>query len=189
MDCSSPGSSVHGILQARILEWVAISFSRGSSQPRDQTWLFCIVGRFFTVWDIREAPKESPADTKENPHYLVMWTDFFLTFYNRTPYFSSKIIKGLSKSWNWEMHCLQNLKVPRRCLACFKFMSAKRFNNCFLSVRMASVYLIIFRNATFEPLCYLWGHSFVSSVVFVCPMWVCQVYLLGRERGCLHYNV
>ena len=39
MDCSPPGSSVHGILQARILEWVAISFSRGSSQPRDRTWI------------------------------------------------------------------------------------------------------------------------------------------------------
>jgi len=49
MDCSLLGSSVHGILQARILEWVAISFSRGTSQPRDQTWLFCITGRFFTT--------------------------------------------------------------------------------------------------------------------------------------------
>ena len=47
MDCRSPGSSVHGILQARILEWVAISFSRGSSQPRDRTQVFCIAGRFF----------------------------------------------------------------------------------------------------------------------------------------------
>ena len=45
MDCSPPGSSVHGILQARILEWVAISFSRGSSQPRDRTWVSCIAGR------------------------------------------------------------------------------------------------------------------------------------------------
>ena len=44
-DCSRPGSSVHRILQARIMEWIAISFSRGSSQPRDQT---CIAGRFFT---------------------------------------------------------------------------------------------------------------------------------------------
>ena len=42
-------TSVHGILQAGILEWVAISFSRGSSQPRDLTQLSCIVGRFFTV--------------------------------------------------------------------------------------------------------------------------------------------
>ena len=50
MDCSLPGSSVHGILQARILEWVDIPFPRGSSQPRDWTWGFCIVGRFFTIW-------------------------------------------------------------------------------------------------------------------------------------------
>ena len=42
MDCSLPGSSVHGISQARILEWVAISFSRGSSQPKDWTWISCI---------------------------------------------------------------------------------------------------------------------------------------------------
>ena len=49
IDCSPPGSSVHGISQARILEWVAISFSRGSSQPRDRTWVFCIAGRFFTI--------------------------------------------------------------------------------------------------------------------------------------------
>ena len=49
MDCSLPGSSVHGIFQARILEWVAISFSRGSSRPRDRTRVFCIVGRHFTI--------------------------------------------------------------------------------------------------------------------------------------------
>jgi len=46
MDCSSPGSSVHGILQARILEWVVIPFSRGSSQPRDQDQVSCTAGRF-----------------------------------------------------------------------------------------------------------------------------------------------
>ena len=45
---SPPGSSVHGILQARILEWVAISFSRGSSRPRDRTLFSCIAGGFFT---------------------------------------------------------------------------------------------------------------------------------------------
>ena len=56
MDCSSlPGSSVHGISQARVLEWVVISFSRGSSRPRDWTQVFCIVGRFFTIWPSREA--------------------------------------------------------------------------------------------------------------------------------------
>ena len=54
VDCSLPGSSVHGILQARILEWVAIPFSRGSSQPRDWTWSSCIAGRHFTLWAARE---------------------------------------------------------------------------------------------------------------------------------------
>ena len=49
MDCSQPGSSVHGILQARILEWVAIPSSRGSSRPRNRTQVFCIAGRFFAV--------------------------------------------------------------------------------------------------------------------------------------------
>ena len=57
-DCSLPSSSVHGILQARILEWVAIPFSRGSSQPRDQSWVSRIVGRFFTIWATREAVTE-----------------------------------------------------------------------------------------------------------------------------------
>ena len=49
MDCSPPGSSVHGILQARILEWVAISFARGSSHPRDRTWVSRTVGRRFNL--------------------------------------------------------------------------------------------------------------------------------------------
>ena len=48
MDCSPPGSFAHRILQARILEWVA--FFRGSSQPRDQTWVFCLTGRFLIIW-------------------------------------------------------------------------------------------------------------------------------------------
>ena len=58
-DCSLPGYSVYGILQARILEWAAIHFSRGSSQPRDQTWVSWIAGRLFIVWAI------------EKPHILI----------------------------------------------------------------------------------------------------------------------
>ena len=54
MDCSLPGSSAPGILQPRILEWVAISFSRGSFQPMNRTQVSCIVGRFFTNWAMRE---------------------------------------------------------------------------------------------------------------------------------------
>ena len=50
-----PGSCVHGIFQAKILEWIAIFFARGSSQPRNWTWVSCIAGRFFTNWAMREA--------------------------------------------------------------------------------------------------------------------------------------
>ena len=57
--CSLPGSSVSGILQARILEWVAIAFPRGPSRLRDWTQVSCIAGRFFTVWATRKAPQIS----------------------------------------------------------------------------------------------------------------------------------
>ena len=50
MDCSLPGFSIHGIFQERVLKWVAISFSRRSSWPKDWTWVSCIVGRCFTSW-------------------------------------------------------------------------------------------------------------------------------------------
>ena len=57
MDCSPPGSSIHGILQARVLEWVAISFSRGSSWPRDWTWVSSIAGRCFYHLSHQGSPK------------------------------------------------------------------------------------------------------------------------------------
>ena len=56
MDCSLPGSSIHGIFQARVLEWLAISFSRGSSQPRDQIYISCISRRILYHWATPETP-------------------------------------------------------------------------------------------------------------------------------------
>ena len=55
LDCSLPGSSVHGVFQARQLEWAAISFSRGSSQPRDWTQVSRLEGRCFIIWATRES--------------------------------------------------------------------------------------------------------------------------------------
>ena len=69
MDCNLPDSSVYGILQARILEWITIPFSRGSSQPRDPTCVSCIAGRFFTNWGTREAPINRPP-TSEYINFL-----------------------------------------------------------------------------------------------------------------------
>ena len=73
MDCSPPGSSVHEILQARVLERVAISSSKGSSQPRDWThisWVSCIAGRLFTT-----EPQGSPnKNVTTHVKVLYMWT-------------------------------------------------------------------------------------------------------------------
>ena len=68
MDCSLSGSSVHGIFQARVLEWIAISFSRGSSWPRNRTWVSRIAGRCFTVWATEEA---------YFPNLLAYWVQHF----------------------------------------------------------------------------------------------------------------
>ena len=65
LSLTPPGFSVHGILQARILEWIAIPFSRGSSWPRDQTQVFCTGGRFFTIWANREAPNVAQIQVKD----------------------------------------------------------------------------------------------------------------------------
>ena len=76
MDCSPPGSSVRGISQARILEWVAIPFSRGSSRPRDRTHISCVsalAGRVFTT-----APLGSPPLLHNLRHislvYITVWS-------------------------------------------------------------------------------------------------------------------
>ena len=83
MDCSLLGS-IHGILQARILEWVHISFSRGSSQPRDRTWVFRTAGRLFTVWATMEAQKCTYLNfkkillKKKCYHLSLQWLIIFL---------------------------------------------------------------------------------------------------------------
>ena len=75
MECSPPGSSVHGIFQARILEWVAISFSRGSVLPRNQTQVSRLACRFFSVlatreawWQIKEGYKGSTTSAPSRQH-------------------------------------------------------------------------------------------------------------------------
>ena len=73
MDCSPPGFSVYEILQARILKGVAIPFSKVSSQPRDQTWVSCTAGRFFTVWATREALIISTSFKVIYLIYMVVW--------------------------------------------------------------------------------------------------------------------
>ena len=82
MGCSLPGSSVHGIFQARVLEWVAISFSRGSSRPRDWTQVSCIAGRRFTIWATWEAPPATPPNPRSASYWIwtpPIWPDWLMT--------------------------------------------------------------------------------------------------------------
>ena len=77
MDCSLPGSSVHGIFQAIVLEWIAISFSRGSSQPRDRTQVSHIVDRCFTVWATMAVTLKGKWKCKSLSHvwlFAILWT-------------------------------------------------------------------------------------------------------------------
>ena len=70
--CNRVDYTVHGILQARILEWVAFPFSRGSSQPRDQTQVACIAGRFFTRWATGEAQENWRGRLKRDAIHIYM---------------------------------------------------------------------------------------------------------------------
>ena len=74
MDCSQPGSSLHGILQARILEWVIIHFSRGSSKPRSRTGVSCKAGGFFTTWATREFGEMSQIQMATCSMITFIWT-------------------------------------------------------------------------------------------------------------------
>ena len=85
MDHSPPGSSVHEILQARTLAWVAIPFSRGSSQPRDRTQVSHTTGGFLTSWDTREAHSlpyqeaNKKQASKKQAHFLIfLSTSYFI---------------------------------------------------------------------------------------------------------------
>ena len=75
---SPPGSSVHRILQTRILEWLAIPFSRRSSQPKDRIWVSCIEGGFFTALTTREAMNTSISSTIHSFLQSSFHTDHFL---------------------------------------------------------------------------------------------------------------
>ena len=93
MDCRPPGFSVHGILQARILQWVATPFSRGSSWPRDWTEVSGIAGRFFTIWATWEAPIKGGAEAK-----IPVFSDSGLNLSTTQPNTTKNILKYIRSS-------------------------------------------------------------------------------------------
>ena len=78
MDCNLSDSSVHGILQTRMLEWIAISFFRGSSWHRDWSQVSCIAGRYFTIWATDEAQNLALIIKPNNSHLVDYKSCLFL---------------------------------------------------------------------------------------------------------------
>ena len=85
MGCSLSSSSVNGIFQARVLEWIAISFSKGSFRPRNRTQVSCIAGRRFTVWAIREVTIPRPQLQSLHWGHLRHWPTPMATLALRPP--------------------------------------------------------------------------------------------------------
>ena len=100
MDCSPPASLVHGIFQARILEWVAISFSRRHSWPRDWTQVSCIAGRRFTVWATKEVMLDIISGDCFITGSLFLW--FFFKHILPTPH------PSLLYLWGWNFFFLDS---------------------------------------------------------------------------------
>ena len=98
MDCTLPVSSVCGILQARILEWVAIPFSRGSSQPKDQSWVFRTAGRFF----MSEPPKE-PIALEVVENIEIYRKRKWVYMYVKKPYVINPNGQGSSTCWRFSV--------------------------------------------------------------------------------------
>ena len=134
MDCSPPGSFVHEIFQSRILNWVAFSFSRGSSWPRDQTRVSCTAGRFFTDWAVMEPCYEGGTAKychKIQQVYLLniypkktktlIWKDICTPVFTLDKFTVAKIWKQsncpLTDEWIKKMWCTQthSHKIMKSC--------------------------------------------------------------------------
>ena len=115
VDCSPPGSSARGILQARILEWVAIPFPKGSSWPREWTWVSCTAGRFPITWATREAP------TVEQPRRNHLEIKFFRSCHSWYLLFSVISPLWLSSTKSWEDVSVLPVKFIKSCICCFWF--------------------------------------------------------------------
>ena len=94
LDCSPPGSFSHEIFQAKLLEWVVVSFFRGSSRPRDWTQASCIAGRFFTIWATREAQRPNNRMTQIRPKMIIL-------SHNRLEGCRWSVVHRLWGAWPW----------------------------------------------------------------------------------------
>ena len=105
----STWDSVHGILQARILEWVAVPSSRESFRPRDWTWVSSIAGKFFTIWATREAVLETIIFKGRYRHYLLIyrcekWTEILSDLLNVTEVVNMEVKTEVKWFSPWSSH-------------------------------------------------------------------------------------
>ena len=103
-DCSPPGSSVHGIFQAKIQEWIAISFSRGSSRPRDPTWVSGTAGSFFTNWGMAT---DSSILVTQLEHTCSVWNFHSSTSFYKTSIHSWMLLHSDELTYNFLIFSLQ----------------------------------------------------------------------------------
>ena len=130
MDCSPPGSSVLGILQARILEWVAISFSRNSSRPGDQTRVSCIAGRFFYRLSYKGSPCLGvlfPGSSAGNPSAMPKISMLFILSYKSAlrGWGCSHSLGILKCNMKYEINFYPNLKTGSFCIIFFPHFASR----------------------------------------------------------------
>ena len=109
MDCSPPGSSVHGILKARILEWVAMPSSRGSCQPRDGTGVSCIGSQILYHWATSEAQKSSLIKGRSDPGHSAVQLHTFSRCHRHDRQYSTKTWSDCSGYHSYARYAIQSL--------------------------------------------------------------------------------
>ena len=149
MDCSTPGFSVHGILQARILEWVVIPFSRRSSWPKDWTWVSHMASRFFGVWAAKGC----------YCRFLSTWHSLENLKYNSVPpkkyYYVHECIYWVvwDKYWRSVQIKNPNLNFGTSFILCPSFLLQRYSNNITSGIR-----------DSYFMLCWLLSHSLVEKL-------------------------
>ena len=168
VDCSPPGSSVHGISQTRILEWVAIFSFRGSSQPRDWSCVSCMAGGFFFFFLTTE-PLWSPWETLG---YII----FKISFSFRVACFCE-----CTKS-HWIIHFKRKEFSPNCYIKIFSWLL--NFQNCdYLAFLLFTIYFLFLVGKTHIPVCpidilYRKGHSVLGKVfTFLIMASICSSHL------------
>ena len=142
MDCISPGSSVHGILQARVLEWVAIPFSRGSSRSRDRTRASCIAGRFLTIWALC-FKGNLLISTLSSFFSEPDWLNFFKNNKKYSPRGKRIPLKNFISSIYKNPHLMQKIGTYKKEWKTHAFVVSQLGSNYFVSHFSANTYMKI----------------------------------------------